>query len=264
MAKIIIFRDGALLGDYEIEKKRISIGRLPNCDIQIESLAVSSEHATISNLFGKYTLTDMQSTNGTIVNGESIEKHMLQHNDVIEVGNYRLKFVEQGMDAHYVGFEQTVMVKPTAGNTGKSRHKSSEKAAEDNTPTKNASITQPAEPVVLDPSIVAPYAVGRVKARVIVMSGTNQGRELHLNKARIPIGWPGVQVAEIIKNSQGYFLKHVEGLNHPVVNGQSVGAQYHLLKNADEFELAGVKMMIAIEESKGLFSRVGDFIKHFF
>lgn len=258
MAKIIIFKDGAFIGDYLINKKRTQIGRLPNCDIQIDSIAVSSEHATITHLFGKFSLADLGSTNGTLLNSQPIEKAILKHHDVIEIGNYRLKFTEQDADVSYANFEQTVLVK---NETKKTAENNATPAPAKATPKESA---PKAEPIVLDPNIVAPYIVSKVKARVVVMSGTNQGRSLQLDKARIPIGWPGVQVAEVFKNAQGYFIKHVEGLNHPIVNGKNIGPQYQLLNHADEFELAGVKMMIAIEENKGLLARVGDFFKNFF
>lgn len=276
MAKIIIFKDGAFLGDYLINKKRTLVGRLSYCDIQIDSIAVSGEHATISHLFGKFSLADMGSTNGTLLNSQPVEKAMLKHHDVIEIGNYRLKFSEQDADVSYANFEQTVLVKKETKKTSEtntapakqiSKETAKELGKEPNNASQNAPQNAPisqAEPIVLDPNIVAPYMVNKVKARVVVMSGTNQGRALQLDKARIPIGWPGVQVAEVIKNAQGYFIKHVEGLNHPIVNGKNIGPQYQLLNHADEFELAGVKMMISIEEHKNLFARVGDFFKNFF
>lgn len=255
MAKLIIFRDGVFLGDFSLNKKRVSVGRLASCDIQIDSLAVSNEHLIITQLFGKYTVADMGSTNGTIVNGNPIEKAILQANDVIEVGNYRLKFVEQDDHASYAGFEQTVLVQ-------KEPAKSS--ATKKQTPsTKEESIAK-SSAIVLDPNIVASYMAHKVKASLTVISGTNQGRVLQINKPRIPIGWPGVQVADVITNHQGIFIKHSEGLNYPMVNGRNIGSQYFLLNDADEFELAGVKMAITIKEHKGLLAIVGNFFKNFF
>jgi hypothetical protein len=75
-----------------------------------------------------------------------------------------------------------------------------------------------------------------------VLTGPSTGKELVLNKALTTLGKPGVQVAVITKRPQGYFITHVEGQQHPVVNGQSVGAQAHGLNDHDVIELAGVKM----------------------
>ncbi len=255
MAKLFIFRDGAFLGEFPLKKKRVSVGRLSSCDIQIDSLAVSNEHLIITLLFGKYTVADMGSTNGTLVNGKAIEKTILQANDVIEVGNYRLKFVEQDDLAQYAGFEQTVLVQKETARAAATKKQASSPTLENNLKSAN---------FVLDPNIVASYMVDKVKASLTVISGTNQGRVLQINKPRIPIGWPGVQVADVITNPQGIFIKHSEGLNYPVVNGTNIGSHYYLLNDADEFELAGVKMAISIKESKGLFAVIGNFFKNFF
>ena len=52
----------------------------------------------------------------------------------------------------------------------------------------------------------------------------------------------GVQVAVLTRRPQGYFITHVEGAARPSVNGQSIGAAPHALKDHDVIELAGVKM----------------------
>jgi hypothetical protein len=75
-----------------------------------------------------------------------------------------------------------------------------------------------------------------------ILSGPNAGRELPLVKALTTLGKPGVQVAVITKRPQGYFITHVEGATVPVVNGQPLDAQAHILNDHDIVELAGVKM----------------------
>ena len=81
-------------------------------------------------------------------------------------------------------------------------------------------------------------AVGHIQ----VLSGASAGKELMLNKALTTLGKPGVQVAVITKRPQGYFITHVEGAIHPIINGKSAGAQAHQLNDNDVIELAGVKM----------------------
>ena len=75
-----------------------------------------------------------------------------------------------------------------------------------------------------------------------ILSGANAGRELELTKTLTTLGKPGVQVAVIAKRPHGYFITHVEGANFPVVNGQTLDAQAHPLKDHDVIELAGIKM----------------------
>ncbi|HXV09804.1 MAG TPA: FHA domain-containing protein [Burkholderiales bacterium] len=95
MAKLIVSLEGSVIRDYPLAKERVTIGRKPHNDIQIENLAVSGEHACIVTILNDSFLEDLGSTNGTLVNGNSIKKHILQNNDVIEIGKYRLKYVSE-------------------------------------------------------------------------------------------------------------------------------------------------------------------------
>jgi hypothetical protein len=65
---------------------------------------------------------------------------------------------------------------------------------------------------------------------------------LDLTKPLTTLGKPGVQVAVITRRPQGFFVTHVEGANFPVLNGKTLDAQAHALKDHDIIELAGVKM----------------------
>ena len=95
MAKLIVSLDGSVIRDYPIDKERVTIGRKPHNDIQIENLAVSGEHACIVTILNDSFLEDLGSTNGTVVNGNPLKKHILQSNDVIEIGKYKLKYVSE-------------------------------------------------------------------------------------------------------------------------------------------------------------------------
>jgi len=117
MAKLIVSLEGSVIRDYPLEKERVTIGRKPHNDIQIENLAVSGEHACIVTILNDSFLEDLGSTNGTLVNGNPIKKHILQNNDVIEIGKYKLKFVP---DAPLAGrttvdeFEKTMVMRAPA------------------------------------------------------------------------------------------------------------------------------------------------------
>jgi pSer/pThr/pTyr-binding forkhead associated (FHA) protein len=114
MAKLIVSLEGSVIRDYPLEKERVTIGRKPHNDIQIENLAVSGEHACIVTILNDSFLEDLGSTNGTLVNGNTVKKHILQNNDVIEIGKYRLKYVS---DAPLAGrstideFEKTMVLR---------------------------------------------------------------------------------------------------------------------------------------------------------
>jgi hypothetical protein len=93
MAKLILSLEGSVIREIPIDKERLMIGRKPTNDIQIENLAVSGEHACIVTILADSFLEDLGSTNGTLVNGNQIKKHILQNSDVIEIGKYKMKYV---------------------------------------------------------------------------------------------------------------------------------------------------------------------------
>src|SRR5512139_851427 len=115
MAKLILSMDGLVLKEIPLAKERTTIGRKPHNDIQIDNLAVSGEHAVIVTILNDSFLEDLGSTNGTLVNGQAIKKHFLQNNDVIELGKYKLKYVqEQTGQAKAADFEKTMVLRPGA------------------------------------------------------------------------------------------------------------------------------------------------------
>lgn len=233
MAKLIFSLDGAFLGDILLDKERMTIGRRPTNDIHIDNLAVSGEHAVISTIGNDSFLEDLGSTNGTLINGKTVSKHLMQHGDVIELGKYQLKYINEAASAQAGGqedFEKTMIIRPSA-------MKSVPPAA----PTASApAAPNPVAPAAPKPVAEAPSqgTVGKLQ----VLNGASMGKELVLSKALTTLGKPGVQVAVITKRPQGYFITHVEGNTFPTVNGVSVGAQAHPLKDNDVVELAGIKM----------------------
>ena len=90
--------DGQVLAEYNMNKERYTVGRLPDNDIRIDNAAVSGHHSLIINILNDSFLEDLNSTNGTYVNGKLIKKHALQHGDVITVGHHQLRFVDSEAD----------------------------------------------------------------------------------------------------------------------------------------------------------------------
>ena len=77
MARLILSLDGTVLAEYNMNKERYTIGRLPDNDIRIDNPAVSGHHSLIINILNDSFLEDLNSTNGTYVNGKLIKKHAL-------------------------------------------------------------------------------------------------------------------------------------------------------------------------------------------
>ncbi len=89
MARLVSAPRRAMLAEYNMSKERYTVGRLPDNDIRIDNPAVSGHHALVINILNDSFLEDLNSTNGTYVNGKIIKKHALQHSDVITVGPSR-------------------------------------------------------------------------------------------------------------------------------------------------------------------------------
>lgn len=106
MAKIILLKDDAVLREIALCKERITIGRRPHNDIVIEDLAISGEHAVVVTVNGDSFLEDLNSTNGTQVNGQPVRTHFLQEGDVIELAQFRMRYVAASVGNSISDFER--------------------------------------------------------------------------------------------------------------------------------------------------------------
>ncbi len=214
MPKMIVSIDGVVIKEVQLTKDRTTLGRRPYNDIVIDNLAVSGEHAVMQMLGNEVHLEDLNSTNGTYINGKAVKKQLLQNNDGIEIGKYKIKFINEAAAA---GFEKTAV------------YKADTMAPASVTPTQSA------------PTAHAGLETAGVSA-IKVLSGAAAGREVALIKVVTTIGKPGVAVAAITKRPHGFVVAHVEGVNKPTLNGTTIGVEPVALKNGDVLELAGTQM----------------------
>lgn len=214
MPKMIVSIDGVVIKEVQLTKDRTSLGRRPYNDIVIDNLAVSGEHAVLQMLGNEVHLEDLNSTNGTYVNGKAVKKQLLLNNDTVEIGKYKIKYVNDVADA---GLERTMVIK--SGSAA-------------------ASPAAAAVPTAASAAVVGPG----VQAAIKVMSGAAAGRDVPLVKVVTTIGKPGVAVAAITKRPHGFVIAHVEGVNRPSLNGAPIGAEPVALKDGDLLELAGTQM----------------------
>ncbi|MDD4912528.1 MAG: FHA domain-containing protein [Sideroxydans sp.] len=245
-AKLILSMDGVVLKEYPLTKERTTIGRKPHNDIAIDNLAVSSEHAAVITILNDSFFEDLGSTNGSSVNGTPIQKHFLQNNDLIEIGKYKLKYLnDQPTQTTSADFEKTMVLRapvrtataPKLEETGRAEQLDTSRTAHESTSQFNVTSTR------VDVPIAAPVGAPAVQIAVIqILNGPNLGKELELSKNLTTLGKPGVQVAVLARRPHGFFITHVEGEKFPLVNGDSIGEQPRQLKDHDIVELAGVKM----------------------
>lgn len=224
MGKLIITDSNGATTDFALTKERVTIGRHADNDIPLNDKAVSGRHAVVITILQDSFLEDLDSTNGTQVNGKQISKHPLSHGDLIALGRNTLRYESEA--AAEDDFEKTMVLKP--GQFG---------AAFDSQVSKAAA--PQAAPVT--PAVASKPLLGRLR----VASGPNQGKELELQKALTTIGKPGVQVAAITRRADGYYIVHVGGQGgskRPLVNGAEIDAQARKLSDNDTIELAGTRM----------------------
>lgn len=104
MPKMIVSIDGVVIKEVQLTKDRTTLGRRPYNDVVIDNLAVSGEHAVFQIAGADVHIEDLNSTNGTYINGKAVKKQLLKHNDSIEIGKHKIKFLSEQAGA---GFEKT-------------------------------------------------------------------------------------------------------------------------------------------------------------
>ncbi len=253
MGKLVLSLNGAVQGDFQLNKERMTIGRKPDNDIQIDNLAVSGKHALVITILDDSFLEDLGSTNGTYVNGKLIKKHALRDGDVIGIGKHELKYVNEHATADDEEFEKTMIIRPGSASAAMSAARAVESVPPPPAPAPapHAAAAVPSHAQHTPQASAAPAqspapASGMPLGKLRVLNGPIAGKELELTKALITLGKPGVQVAVISRRPLGYFLTHIEGdgknANFPVVNGSPIGTQAYAMKSGDIVEIAGIKM----------------------
>ena len=228
MPKMIVSIDGVVIKEVQLTKDRTTLGRRPYNDIVIDNLAVSGEHAVLQLTGNEVFLEDLNSTNGTYVNGKAVKKQLLQNNDTVEIGKYKIKFINEAPGAT---FEKTMIIKP---GMVPPMAKPAQAAG--------APAAAAAAGGAATAAKAAPDAAAGGTASIKVLSGAAAGREVPLVKVVTTIGKPGVAVAAITKRAHGFVVAHVEGSSKPTLNGAAIGAEPVTLKNGDMLELAGTQM----------------------
>ena len=210
MSKLVISLDGVVIKEALIAKEKTTLGRRPYNDIVIDNLAVSGEHALLHLVGADVVIEDLNSTNGTYINGKAVKKQQLSNNDIIEIGKYKIKYLAAGA----AEYDRSMVV------------------------DRGGPVTVPASDFGLLSAPDQPEAPASIR----VLNGAAAGREVLLTKDKTTLGKPGVQVAAIQKRGSSYVFSHVEGAHRPSVNGVPVSGDGLPLRNGDVIELAGTRM----------------------
>lgn len=256
MAKLTLSHHGKEIQTIEIKRERTTIGRRPENDIVIDHLAISGAHAAIVTILQDAFLEDLNSTNGTWVNGKSIKKHFLRDGDVIELGKYQLIYNTERTDSSnttMTHFEQTV----SSLSEGSEARMLGATLANINTDT--GATHTPVNPLLKKSTIadnpvassinVSPvadklggFALDIRPGILKILNGPRLGKEIELVKTITTLGSPKAHVIAISRRPQGYFLACVEGSDTIRINGNPIESAHSLQEN-DVIELGEIKMI---------------------
>lgn len=230
MVRLVISRNGQTIGHHDLTEERTSIGRGADNAVRLDDRAVSSHHAVLWLKAGKAWVEDLDSTNGTRLNGRKIRSDALRHGDVLHIAGFRLRF-EDDKAAPSDNLEQTLVLRP--GRRAEGALPSLQSVQ------RRVSRAGPDNPAPKPDKVVA-------NAYLRVLNGPQAGEELRLTKALTTIGRPGIQVAAISRRADGYTLVYVptsgDRGQSPHVNGKAIGEQGYHLRDNDVIELAGINL----------------------
>jgi len=206
----------------ELIHETFTIGRKANNSLVIEDAAMSGQHARIVKVQAVYFLEDLQSTNGTSVNNRPITRHQLRDADVITIGQHRLVFQDSGM-------ANTALSAPTADL--------------DHTMVLKGRDHAPEGPELAGRVLIVAGKTDRLEyqlSKQVTVIGSREGAVIRLT------GWFAPKTAATIaRRGAHYCITASQGAKSPLVNGTAVEGQWDL-KDGDQIEVAGVKMMFYV------------------
>ena len=202
MALLILRFQGAVEQEYTLGEQPLTIGRRPGNDIHIDNLAVSGDHAVIERLYNYHFVRDLDSTNGTLVNGKKINKQVLRHNDTIQIGKHTLAYLNEQAAAR-PEVEQTVAIRPRP------------------------------RPAALVPVPDGPY--------LKVINGAGAGTTVELTLAATTIGKHRAPLAVVMRRGKRFVLRPGSRRHAVTVNGAPLEEE-HVLSGGDQIEVDNTRL----------------------
>lgn len=227
MAKLIVSHHGEIIESRFLDQPCVTIGSLPASDLCLTAKGISRSHARISTVGNDDILEDLGSTNGTLVNGKPVTRHILQNDDVIDIAGYHIRY----RNLKAVGgpsFDKTMIVQGLAPEEGQS--------------------SQAVGAFALATAKKARrFAEGARVGLVRVIAGTQPGQEIELQQILRTFGQPGRQLAVINHRPLGYFITHVEGKESARLNGKPIGLEPQALAPDDVIEVGGERLLFLLK-----------------
>ncbi|HXE76470.1 MAG TPA: FHA domain-containing protein [Candidatus Xenobia bacterium] len=259
MAKLILKYEDRVLKEVPVATGIVKIGRTPDNTVVIDNPAVSSHHARIFRDADNFILEDLQSTNGTLVNGQLVSRHTLKNGDAIGIGKHTLVFQradKEEVAAAESGPSAEEPVLPELGGTVFLDTKAQRDLMAKITAQAAEQKAAPgAAPVPKAAAMVQPAAAARVGV-LAVLAGKADQSEYRLEAATSIIGksdtatiklkgWFKPKVAATItRKGETYVITPLGG--SPQVNKQPLKDRYEL-KDDDILEISGLTLQFSLK-----------------
>ncbi|MCB1916757.1 MAG: FHA domain-containing protein [Rhodocyclaceae bacterium] len=222
MAKIVVSLDGQIIEQRVVKEALLVLGRSADCDMVIDDGEVSGRHASITTVVNDHFLEDLSSTNGTLVNGRRITRHLLEHNDLIFIGPYRIKYMNAASVG--VGFDRTQIISPLAPRVAPAN--TQVVAAELDSAAASTRATRARFP----------------KGKLVATTGSSAGAERLIDGLLLPVGREGRALGVINRRPLGCFLTQVSG-RALELNGKPLGRDPVQLTDGDEIVVGSDKLI---------------------
>lgn len=218
-SKLILALDGEILREYDIDRDFLSIGRKHENDIQLNDLTVSGRHALISKVGDHVYIEDLNSTNGTLVNGNYVSKYALQHGNVIQIGHHLFTFFNDDKES----YEPTMFIKAELDETQ----------------------------MVLPEWEMNERAInlrGQPLGALRKLEDGNSTHGIEMRKPFSTIGFEGKKLALINRGANGYSIVSIKqdsgrkSSDAPRLNGKEIGSSAVKLHEHDIINIAGIEM----------------------
>ena len=223
MAKLIIKFNDVVIDQIVLKQGDMNIGRRPGCDILLDNLSVSGNHASIFTIGEDSFIQDLNSTNGTFINNKRIAKHHLEDGDVVMIGNHTLAYHNENAAKSASNLAKTVIL-------------SAQK--QDDIVSQVARASRPEVAKTQEPP---------KQGSLFILSGTNNGKRIDLTMATTNLGRAGKRAGVIARNGNRFLLLPGDDGQTPRLNGTKVGGAGEELKNGDMIEIADARMQFYLK-----------------
>jgi len=227
MPKLTLCFKGRFISLHNLSAGSATVGRAPQCEIPIDSLAIADRHARIELEQGRCRVTPLTDA-PVYVNQRQIEgPTLLSHGDRLRIGKHELFYSDCITDLN--------------------RDPQHEKGSRKMTGSRGETSKDPFERLV---NSLSTLPTGSVQ----ILSGRHVGKIIPLQRGLTRLGLNGNECAVIAHRDDGYYLSHLEGESPPRVNSRSIGDHSVRLQEGHEIQLGGIRMRFheAIEQSAAM------------